>query len=949
MSNVMRLSKRNAILIAASPLIVALNLSVSQVAMAACGPSAAAPGITLDCSGDVSIDTAVSNTSGAAVNPQAAIRLTDVADLTNNSTISSTVLFGQLTAANVGFGVYGIWGQAGDPPVFPNAATEFTINNSEGSTIGVSNAGRGLTAGIYAQGDVEAFTVNNAGTISIIRGPQDVVTNAGGTVTVRPTGSAFAAGPLGIAAGIYNNEEEVELETINNLQTGLIQASGLLTAAIYSRANALVIVNEGTIKNTTGNGSAAIATYDGRIQTDGPEGASPATQRIVTYGKTFLDNYGTITGDIQVVEQANNQYMASILGGYDLSTADQTNRRDSEILNDRTITGNIYLGAGSHVLTNTENGTITGNILVDQRRGITAPTPTALPFSISVATRPEAGGDDDDDAAAPGYTSYADFVAANPDHHFELDNAGVLTGNVTVLTYAGPNTNSRPPSTIELRPHITGSGSGSTLLNPSENSGFIEGTLAIGTGTPLVGVTTSTIAATTTLAPVIDHGVHDGDWFLVARTLFGSGLPTVEEDSFLVDWTAAKNANNALVIGAEVADASVVTGLSKPGIATLNNLMQYDGDDDNVAGLAAAIQSLSDEGDVRKTGKQLAPETNFATQQQALTLSFLAGQNIDNRLASVGAAGTPAASFAPPSGLGMSQKETPSGRMSLGAYDDETVPAARERGGMWGQGIGSNLQQDEKAGVDGYDAKIYGALAGIDNWVTPGLRLGVAVGYARSTIDGDGDTSLNSTDVDSYMALGYAAVKGAGWYVSGRAGYTLHQYDTTRVLTVPINDTATASHDGDQYTVGAEFGAPMRILGSTLTPVASLTYNNLQQDGYTESGGGMAFRIGDQDTQSLSSGLGVKALIPIARDTLLEGRAIWLHEFEDTNQEVTANFSGGSPFAVAGPDVGRDTAALGAGLLAYTTPGVTFQINYDALVRDEFVAHAGSGRVRVEY
>ena len=83
--------------------------------------------------------------------------------------------------------------------------------------------------------------------------------------------------------------------------------------------------------------------------------------------------------------------------------------------------------------------------------------------------------------------------------------------------------------------------------------------------------------------------------------------------------------------------------------------------------------------------------------------------------------------------------------------------------------------------------------------------------------------------------------------------------------------------------------------------------------------------------------------------TLLEGRAIWYHEFEDTNQQVTAAFGGGSDFNAAGPGVGRDTAAIGAGLFAYAQTGVSFQLNYDALLRQDFVGHTGSGRLKVEF
>ena len=80
----------------------------------------------------------------------------------------------------------------------------------------------------------------------------------------------------------------------------------------------------------------------------------------------------------------------------------------------------------------------------------------------------------------------------------------------------------------------------------------------------------------TTIAPVTDWIVHDGESFLVAEKLYGTALPGTE-GTFLLDWTAYQVGGsvslNALAIQASVADASIVSGLSNPGIATLNGLL----------------------------------------------------------------------------------------------------------------------------------------------------------------------------------------------------------------------------------------------------------------------------------------------------------------------------------------------------------------------------------------
>jgi outer membrane autotransporter protein len=111
----------------------------------------------------------------------------------------------------------------------------------------------------------------------------------------------------------------------------------------------------------------------------------------------------------------------------------------------------------------------------------------------------------------------------------------------------------------------------------------------------------------------------------------------------------------------------------------------------------------------------------------------------------------------------------------------------------------------------------------------------------------------------------------------------------------------------------------------------------------------MGLTISDQETNSLQSGLGVKGAVKVAPQALLEGRAIWLHEFDDTQQQVTAAFASVPSFAAAGPGVGRDTANLGVGLLAFTGTGTTFQINYDALLREDFIGHTGSAKLKFDF
>ncbi len=77
--------------------------------------------------------------------------------------------------------------------------------------------------------------------------------------------------------------------------------------------------------------------------------------------------------------------------------------------------------------------------------------------------------------------------------------------------------------------------------------------------------------------------------------------------------------------------------------------------------------------------------------------------------------------------------------------------------------------------------------------------------------------------------------------MTAHTGFTRHDYTTVRGADAPVRDVATGSHEGRQYTASAEAGAPLHLGARSSRRSPRLTYNNLDQDGYTEqSSNGMA-------------------------------------------------------------------------------------------------------------
>jgi uncharacterized protein with beta-barrel porin domain len=91
--------------------------------------------------------------------------------------------------------------------------------------------------------------------------------------------------------------------------------------------------------------------------------------------------------------------------------------------------------------------------------------------------------------------------------------------------------------------------------------------------------------------------------------------------------------------------------------------------------------------------------------------------------------------------------------------------------------------------------------------------------------------------------------------------------------------------------------------------------------------------------------------MPLGINTVAELRAVWQHEFLDTAQVVTASFVAGSgSLLAAGPEPSRDTADLGAGIVMRAKSGLmSLTLDYDATLQEDFVAHTGLARVRVNF
>lgn len=423
----------------------------------------------------------------------------------------------------------------------------------------------------------------------------------------------------------------------------------------------------------------------------------------------------------------------------------------------------------------------------------------------------------------------------------------------------------------------------------------------------------------------------NGHTFTVAE---GSGLVTVTVDGkTVITGTHPPGEDRFSASQAIALYNAVAPKLSSSGgsVTSLNAINNYGGSNTAMQTLAYAVNNLTSDADIQKAGAQLRPEVNGGTTQASLGAVNQALGTIQIRADAVRTASSE-------TGTGISSGETLNGL------------------GVWGQGFGSYATQDRRQDVDGYNAATYGLAFGADARVLDPLRVGLSLAYARTNVDDTGSRDGSGQKINSYIGSLYSTYTAKSWYVDSALTFGWHDYDSTRVISITgaATQVAKASFAGQQYGAKAEFGYPLAFGNALVTPLASLAYNRLHQDGYTETGAAAALTVAGSDTDSIRSGLGSKVSATVATlgnwNIKPNARAVWLHEFNGSAQDTTSTYvDGGSSFVTSGIRVAQEHFNLGVGLDVASVRNTTVSAKYDADLSDRFVSHTGSLQVRTEF
>ncbi|MCB5207396.1 autotransporter outer membrane beta-barrel domain-containing protein [Methylovorus mays] len=444
-----------------------------------------------------------------------------------------------------------------------------------------------------------------------------------------------------------------------------------------------------------------------------------------------------------------------------------------------------------------------------------------------------------------------------------------------------------------------------------------------------------------------DYYFRTGDTFTIATN--SSGDPIIIGPGAIVNLSSSDSTGD-IILTARVGIPDYLN-VTTAGNNAVNVLMNYSGSDSGLVALQNEIQALGAE-DLKRAAERLRPEINDSLVRMTLqhsdrVLGLVESHLFDTYLAQV--KGEP--------------RVPVDGKLPSGA-------------GIWFQGFGGIGTQDTRNNVDGYTGTSTGMAAGMDRLVgsSDTLRAGFAGAYAYGNIDNRGYTDAHRTNINSYMGLVYGAWNADPWYVNGALGLARNTYATERIA---LGQSAEANHESWQFSAKVDAGWPLMVNDLlTVVPMGMLSYNRINEQGYTEKGkdydvlnGGtysegqlvgtdsaINLRIGSKTYDSYRAGLGGKVLLNIQQPDYNAGvelRAQLVREFGDLTNNSVAQFTHGGPvFYSPGIRPARDTLVLGSSVRLTGSDAndqLTLLASLDAELREQYFGQAMTLMLRYDF
>ena len=460
------------------------------------------------------------------------------------------------------------------------------------------------------------------------------------------------------------------------------------------------------------------------------------------------------------------------------------------------------------------------------------------------------------------------------------------------------------------------------------------------------------LAGTLQLIPLQGFNLHPGDQitFLTANNGVSGTFSNVSTGTILQG--EVTSLPNAVVLKATQGSFATT-----PGVAITPNNFAVAKALDSAAGdpRAAALFAFLNSEPLANLPHDLtliAPTQISSMNATSVSLGNVQASNVGQRLANVrgGSTGFSAAGFTingstPGFSGGLSGPTGTEGK----AGPSVLAPVPENRWGVFLTGLGEFTNVDSTSNAAGYDVDTGGFTLGVDYRLTPNFAIGLFGGYAHTNVNlvGGGNIDVNGGKIGLYTT-----VFRDGFYLDAAVSGGPSGYDTRRTA---LQGNASGTTDGSDLNVLVAAGYDWKCGNLSIGPTASFQFSYVGLDGFTETGSLAPLKFPDQNTESERTAFGAKASYDwkighITAIPLIS--AAWQHEYGATAYSIVANFANGAgnSFTVNGPEIGRDSLLIGAGVSVLWSDRISTYVYYDGeFGRTNYQSNNISGGIRVTF
>ncbi len=434
--------------------------------------------------------------------------------------------------------------------------------------------------------------------------------------------------------------------------------------------------------------------------------------------------------------------------------------------------------------------------------------------------------------------------------------------------------------------------------------------------------------------PNFSFSATDMQDIISAGTLSSDGTFTTSDNSVLFDFNAVKDGNTVdLVLGApgsfggSTGVLSSVTGtgsMSAVGAAKVLDGLAADfaggstgnADMDDVI---RALGALTTEREVSDAATQTLPLLVTGTSQVATNALHSTNRVVQARQASF---------------------------KGLSSGDDMLTDRY-----LWLKPVGNWTHQSSRNSVGGYRADSYGVVGGLDGEINEYTRLGFAVSYMNSNVDGKGSSSNGSADINAYQAIFYGShsfENKPNIELNWQADIGINNNKGQRVISF-MNRVASADYDSYTAHIGVGAGHSFQLNDkTTVIPSIRADYAYIKDESYSETGAGaLNLNVGSNSSDELIVMAQGNLSHSLNDQVTLKANAGVGYDLLNDTTSLTASYAGGGTiFTTQGIDPSPWLARVGAGLSYATSETSTLTASYDLEGRSDFLSQTASVKFR---